>query len=81
MKAPKNVTVWLDSLDLNRFHVLVMFLAGFTLIFDGYDSQIIAYIMPQAIKEWRSQAGDGRVDRFIRFCRAHVRRGNLRYDR
>lgn len=52
MKAPKNVTVWLDSLELNRFHVLVMFLAGFTLIFDGYDSQIIAYIMPQAIKEW-----------------------------
>ena len=52
MKAPKNVTVWLDSLELNRFHVLVMFLAGFTLVFDGYDSQIIAYIMPQAIKEW-----------------------------
>ena len=49
----KNVTQWLDVQVLNRFHVLVMFLCGFILIFDGYDSQIIAYIMPQVMKEWK----------------------------
>jgi len=31
---------------------LVLLLAGLTLIFDGYDSQIIAYVMPQVMKEW-----------------------------
>lgn len=52
MVAYKNVTQWLDSLVINRFHALVMFLCGFVLVFDGYDSQIVAYIMPQVIKEW-----------------------------
>ena len=47
-----NVTKWCDELKFNRFHGLVLTLAGLTLIFDGYDSQIIAYIMPQILKEW-----------------------------
>jgi MFS transporter, AAHS family, benzoate transport protein len=52
MAEYKNVSQWLDSISFNRFHALVLFLCGFVLIFDGYDSQIIAYIMPQVIKEW-----------------------------
>jgi len=47
-----NVTKWCDELKFNRFHGLLLTLAGLTLIFDGYDSQIIAYVMPQILKEW-----------------------------
>ena len=50
--ATPNVTKWCDQLKFNRFHGLVLLLAGLTLIFDGYDSQIIAYVMPQVMKEW-----------------------------
>lgn len=51
-KQTKNVTQWFDDLKLNRFHVLLVLLVAITLIFDGYDSQIIAYIMPHLVKEW-----------------------------
>lgn len=47
-----NATGWIDGLNFNRFHVVLLLLTGLTLIFDGYDSQIVAYIMPQALKEW-----------------------------
>lgn len=47
-----NVTKWFDELKFNRFHTLVLLLVGLTLIFDGYDSQIIAYVMPKVLKEW-----------------------------
>ena len=43
---------WCDELQLNRLHALIFTLAGMVLIFDGYDSQIIAYIMPHLMKEW-----------------------------
>ncbi|OPY74250.1 MAG: 4-hydroxybenzoate transporter PcaK [Syntrophorhabdus sp. PtaU1.Bin058] len=49
----KNVTQWLDSLSFNRFHGLVVLLSAMVCIFDGYDSQIIAYVMPQVIREWK----------------------------
>lgn len=52
MSKFNNVTEWLDSLSFNRFHALVVLLCAFVCIFDGYDSQIIAYVMPQVIKEW-----------------------------
>lgn len=48
----ENVTQWFDNLKLNKFHVLVLFLTGLTLVFDGFDSQVVAYIMPQVLKEW-----------------------------
>ncbi|MFH0730288.1 MAG: MFS transporter [Pseudomonadota bacterium] len=47
-----NIIQWCDGLSFNRFHTLIFALAGLTLIFDGYDSQIIAYLMPQLMKEW-----------------------------
>jgi AAHS family benzoate transporter-like MFS transporter len=52
--TPNGLTVaqWSDRLSFNRFHALVMALAGMILVFDGYDAQIIAYVMPQLIKEW-----------------------------
>ncbi|GAB7025435.1 MFS transporter [Geotalea toluenoxydans] len=45
-------TQWCDSLSFNRFHAMVMGLAALILIFDGFDAQIIAYVMPQLVKEW-----------------------------
>ncbi len=45
-------TGWIDQLKFSRFHGLVLLLMGLTLIFDGYDSQVIAYIMPKLLKEW-----------------------------
>lgn len=43
---------WFDSLKLNRLHLLTMVLVGCTLGFNGYNNQIIAYVMPQVIREW-----------------------------
>lgn len=51
-EVTQHVTEWLDSLKFNRFHGLVLSLIGITLIFDGYDAQIIQYIMPPVMKEW-----------------------------
>jgi AAHS family benzoate transporter-like MFS transporter len=52
MPVKQNVTEWLDTLKFNRFHGILIMLGGLALIFDGYDFQIVAYIMPQVIKEW-----------------------------
>ncbi|KUO78039.1 MAG: hypothetical protein APF81_15150 [Desulfosporosinus sp. BRH_c37] len=54
MELEKNIHVneWVDNLKFNRFHAILMILTGLSLFFDGFDSQIIAYIMPQLIKEW-----------------------------
>ncbi len=41
-----------DRLRFNRFHALLIFLGMLTLIFDGYYSQIISYVMPDIIREW-----------------------------
>jgi AAHS family benzoate transporter-like MFS transporter len=43
---------WLDGMKYGRFHTLIISLLCLVLIFDGYDSQIVAYIMPLASKEW-----------------------------
>lgn len=51
-RPDQNVFQWIDSLRFNRFHLLVLFLTGITLVFDGYDSQIMAYVMPKVIQEW-----------------------------
>jgi AAHS family benzoate transporter-like MFS transporter len=47
-----NATQFCDELKFNRFHGLLLVLGLFTLIFDGYDSQILAYAMPHIVKEW-----------------------------
>ncbi len=47
-----NVTAFCDDLKFNRFHGAILILGVLILIFDGYDSQILAYVMPQVIKEW-----------------------------
>jgi len=51
-ESPQHVTQWCDGLRLNRFHMSLLILAGLTLIFDGYDMMVIAYAMPQIMKEW-----------------------------
>lgn len=47
-----NVTTFCDELKFNRFHWMLLLLGGLTLIFDGYDSQILSYVMPHIIREW-----------------------------
>ena len=51
MDAP-NVTEFCDRLKFNRFHWGLLVLGVLTLVFDGYDSQILAYVMPNVIREW-----------------------------
>ncbi len=51
MEAP-NVTRFCDELKFNRFHWNLLVLGVLTLLFDGYDSQILAYVMPNVIREW-----------------------------
>ncbi len=47
-----NVTQFCDELKFNRFHWTLLILGVLTLVFDGYDSQILAYVMPNVLKEW-----------------------------
>ncbi len=43
---------WLDNLKFSRFHGRLLVLGTLITIFAGYSSQIIAYILPLALKEW-----------------------------
>ncbi|MGB9885402.1 MAG: MFS transporter [Moorellales bacterium] len=52
-KDEAGVEHWLGGLGLNRFHYAVMLLAGLVELFSGYNSQIIAYTMPQIMPEWK----------------------------
>ncbi len=47
-----SVTKFLDELKFNRFHWCLLVLGVLTLVFDGYDSQILSYVLPNVIKEW-----------------------------
>jgi MFS transporter, AAHS family, benzoate transport protein len=47
-----HVTAWFDSMPLNRFHYRLFLLAGLTLVMNGYNSQIIAYVLPHVLREW-----------------------------
>ena len=52
-KTTTSVFDWLDGLRFNRFHRRLLILASLVSIFAGYNSQIIAYIVPSALKEWQ----------------------------
>jgi AAHS family benzoate transporter-like MFS transporter len=47
-----SVTKFCDELKFNRFHWTLLVLGVLALVFDGYDSQILAYVMPNVVKEW-----------------------------
>ena len=53
MNATTSVFNWLDGLEFNRFHRRLLILASLVSMFAGYNSQIIAYIVPSALKEWQ----------------------------
>ena len=53
MNATTSVFDWLDGLKFNRFHRRLLILASLVSIFAGYNSQIIAYIVPLALREWQ----------------------------
>ena len=48
-----NATKWCDELKFNRFHALTIVIAGLVLVFDGYTSTVIFYLIPHILKEWR----------------------------
>jgi len=43
---------WLDTLKFNRFHTTLTTLIGLIFIAGGYNSQVVAYVVPLALKEW-----------------------------
>ncbi|OPY71722.1 MAG: 4-hydroxybenzoate transporter PcaK [Syntrophorhabdus sp. PtaU1.Bin058] len=43
---------WLDRLKFNRFHTALTILTGLVSIAAGYNSQVVAYVVPLVIKEW-----------------------------
>ena len=55
MNTSANTSVfdWLDRLKFNRFHRRILILTSLVTIFAGYNSQIIAYIVPLALREWQ----------------------------
>ena len=52
-KATTSVFDWLDGLRFNRFHRRLLILGSLVCIFAGYNSQIIAYIVSSALREWQ----------------------------
>lgn len=52
VNPPTQVFLWLDQLKFSRFHTRLVMLIGLIFVFAGYNSQIIAYIVPLALKEW-----------------------------
>lgn len=53
MTASLSVFSWLDTLKFNRFHRQLVIVGSLLCILSGYNSQIIAYIVPLALKEWQ----------------------------
>lgn len=53
MSQSIKATQWFDNQKFNRFHALLLLITASALIFDGYDSQVIAYIMPKVLEEWK----------------------------
>ena len=51
-KDTPNVTRFCDELRFNRFHASLLILGLLTLIFDGYDTQILSYAMPHIMRKW-----------------------------
>jgi benzoate transport len=52
MNEVQSVFEWLDSRPFTRFHKRLVLLGSLVCIGAGYNSQIIAYILPFAFKEW-----------------------------
>jgi benzoate transport len=53
MNTATSVFDWLDGLKFNRFHRRLLILTSLVSIFAGYNSQIIAYIVSSALREWQ----------------------------
>ena len=47
-----NATKWCDELKFNQFHAFTLIIAGLILVFDGYTSTVIFYLIPHVLKEW-----------------------------
>ncbi len=56
MRLTKGQTIpvfdWLDKLKFGRFHAILTALIGLIFIAAGYNSQVVAYVVPLALREW-----------------------------
>lgn len=52
MASTEGIFEWLDRLKFNRFHTGLIILTGLIFVSAGFNSQIVAYIIPLALKEW-----------------------------
>jgi MFS transporter, AAHS family, benzoate transport protein len=48
----KNVILWLDGLEFNRFHIISLIVTGGVLVAGGYNLQMLAFALPLISKEW-----------------------------
>lgn len=53
MSGTLTVFEWLDKLKFNRFHIGLTILTGIIFVAAGFNSQVVAYIIPLALREWR----------------------------
>lgn len=53
MNPSLSVFGWLDTLKFNRFHRQLVIVGSLICALAGYNSQIIAYIVPLALEEWQ----------------------------
>lgn len=53
MNASPSVFSWLDTLKFNRFHRQLVIVGSLLCTLAGYNAQVIAYVVPLALKEWQ----------------------------
>jgi len=53
--ATINAIKWCDDLKFNRFRGLALAVSSLILLFDGYASTVILYLIPHFMREWRKR--------------------------
>ena len=48
-----NAAKWCDELSFNHFHATVLIICALILLFDGYASTVIFFLIPHFMREWR----------------------------
>ena len=66
--ATPNAARWCDELKFNRLHAVVLIISSLILLFDGYASTVIFFLIPHFMREWRLtplQAGSAQSATFF----------------
>lgn len=51
-EAETDILGWVDGLKFGRFHVVLLLLTSLPILFAGYCTQIIAFVIPSLLNEW-----------------------------